>query len=130
MLDHTKKINCMRDPTRGGVAATLNEIAKSAAKGIKLVESDIPLDESVKAASDILGLDPLYIANEGKVLVIVDPKSAEDVLAVMKRFDEGKKASIIGTVVTDHPSRVIMETAIGTKRIVDMPSGEQLPRIC
>ncbi len=130
VLDSTDDVHVLRDPTRGGVAATLNEIAQSASKGINLVENNIPLDEQVKSISSILGLDPLYIANEGKVLIIVAEKSAEKVLSIMKEFPEGRESAIIGHVTDNHPGKVVMETSIGTRRIVDMPSGEQLPRIC
>ncbi|MBU2511596.1 hydrogenase expression/formation protein HypE [bacterium] len=130
ILDETDDVHVLRDPTRGGIAATLNEIAQSSSKGIDLIENKIPLDDQVKSVSSILGLDPLYIANEGKVLVIVAEKSADKVLETMKQFYEGRESAIIGRITNNHPGRVVMETSIGTKRIVDMPSGEQLPRIC
>lgn len=123
-------IRVLRDPTRGGVAATLNEIAASGEVGIEIQETTIPLNDAVKSISGLLGLDPLYIANEGKVMVVVAERSAEKVLAAMKPLPEGRESAIIGRVVAEHPGRVVMETGIGTRRIVDMPSGEQLPRIC
>ncbi len=130
ILDTGVDIHVLRDPTRGGLGATINEITVSAGVGIELFEERIPLDDQVKSLSSILGLDPLYIANEGKVLVFVPEQDAVRVLEVMKGFQEGVKSSIIGNVVSKHPGKVVMETVIGTKRIVDMPSGEQLPRIC
>lgn len=130
ILDQSGGIRVLRDPTRGGIAATLNEIAEAASVGIELLESEIPLDEQVKAVSSLLGLDPLYIANEGKVLVVVEGAMADEVLSVMRKHPEGKESARIGRIVSTHPGRVVMETTIGTRRIVDMPAGEQLPRIC
>ena len=130
ILDTTSEVHVLRDPTRGGLAATLNEIAEAANLGVFLQEDNILINEQVKAISAILGLDPLYIANEGKVLVVVAASVADQVLETMKKVPEGKNSTIIGQIVEKHPGRVVMETAIGTKRIVDMPSGEQLPRIC
>jgi hydrogenase expression/formation protein HypE len=130
ILDQIRDVHVLRDPTRGGIAATLNEIATAAKVGIVLQETAIPVDEQVKAISSLLGLDPLYIANEGKVLVFVKETDADQVLRIMKQFPEGKHATLIGKVMEKHPGRVVMETTIGTRRIVDMPAGEQLPRIC
>lgn len=130
VLDVSENIHVLRDPTRGGIAATLNEIAESSNHGIVLQEEMIPISDQVKAVSSILGLDPLYIANEGKVLVIVKECDAMKVLAKMKSYPEGEDAAVIGKVISNHPGRVIMETKIGTKRVVDMPVGNQLPRIC
>jgi hydrogenase expression/formation protein HypE len=130
ILDTGSDIHVLRDPTRGGLGATLNEITISASIGIDLFEEKIPLKDQVKSLSSILGLDPLYIANEGKVLVIVPESEAEKIVEVMKGFPEGRESSIIGKIVPAHPGKVVMETVIGTKRIVDMPAGEQLPRIC
>ena len=130
ILDISDEIHVLRDPTRGGVSATLNEIASASDVEIFLDEGKIPISDSVKAASSLLGFDPLYVANEGKVLVIVGENDAEKVLAVMRESPEGKESAIIGRVLSDHRGKVILETEIGTKRIVEMPSGEQLPRIC
>ncbi len=130
VLSKTKNVHVMRDPTRGGIASALNEIAESSGKGIHIFEEKISLTEEVKGACEILGLDPLYIANEGKVLIFVPNTEAEGVLNIMKKHPLGKEASIIGTVTEDDPGLVIMKTLIGSSRIVDMISGEQLPRIC
>ncbi len=126
----SKKISVMRDPTRGGLASTLNEIASSANVKIQIEESEIPISEEVLGACEILGLDPLYIANEGKLLVFVDESDAEEVLDVMKNHPYGKESRIIGRVVEKGEPIVLMKTLIGSTRIVDMISGEQLPRIC
>jgi hydrogenase expression/formation protein HypE len=130
MLAASKNIRCMRDPTRGGLATTLNDFATQSDVGISIVESKIPVAKAVQAACELLGLDPLYIANEGKLVAIVDSKDADAVLAKMKRNKYGKNAVIIGEVVAEHPGRVVMKTALGASRIVDMPVGELLPRIC
>ena len=124
------KIHVMRDPTRGGIASTLNEIAEIANVGILIEEEKIPVGKEVEAACEILGLDPLYIANEGKMIFIVSQECAEDVLSGIRSHELGKEAEIIGTVTEDDPGMVIMKTSIGSKRVVDMISGEQLPRIC
>ena len=120
----------LRDPTRGGVASALNEIAASAGVGVVLEETHIPVWDEVKGACEILGLDPLYVANEGKCLAIVAPEAAEAVLEAMRSHPLGKEAAIIGQVVEDHPGTVILRSQVGGKRMVDMLSGEQLPRIC
>jgi hydrogenase expression/formation protein HypE len=123
-------IHCLRDPTRGGAATTLNEIAKRAGVGMLLRETSIPVRESVKGACEVLGLDPLYVANEGKLLAIVRPKMAELILQQMRAHPLGRDAAIIGEVVTDHPGMVLMKTEIGGTRVLDVMFGEQLPRIC
>lgn len=123
-------VHAFRDPTRGGLAATLNEWAKSSSVGIKIIESSVPVKPQVKGACEILGLDPLYVANEGKMAVAVSPDKAEAVLSAMKQHLLGADASIIGEVVAEQPNMVQLQTALGTWRIVDMPVGEQLPRIC
>jgi hydrogenase expression/formation protein HypE len=130
MLAVSKNIHCMRDPTRGGLATTLNDFAARSNVGISIVEDKIPVAKAVLAACELLGLDPLYIANEGKLVAIVDSKDADAVLAKMKRNKYGKNAAIIGDVVAEHPGRVVMKTALGASRIIDMPVGELLPRIC
>ena len=130
MIAANRDIHVLRDPTRGGVASVLNEIAESAAIGVTIVEDLIPVSEEVRGACEILGFDPLYVANEGKLLAFVAPTAAEKVLAAMRSHPLGKNAVIIGEVVADHPGTVIMKTRIGGSRVVDMLSGEQLPRIC
>jgi hydrogenase expression/formation protein HypE len=124
------QVHVLRDPTRGGLASALNEIAAQAEVGIRLEETRIPIGEEVRGACEILGLDPLYVANEGKCLVIVDRTAAEAVLAAMRAHPLGQQAAIIGEVVAEHPRKVFMRSRIGGMRIVDVLSGEQLPRIC
>jgi hydrogenase expression/formation protein HypE len=120
----------MRDPTRGGVASALNEIAAQAGVGVRLQETDIPLDEQVRGACEILGFDPLYVANEGKMLAIVARESADAALAAIRSHPLGDRAAIIGEIVDDHHGKVFLRSRIGGNRVVDMLSGEQLPRIC
>ena len=123
-------IRCMRDPTRGGVSSTLNEIAQRSRVGIELEESSLPIHEEVRGACELLGLDPLYVANEGKLIAIVAPEAADAVLQAMRRHPLGAEAQIIGTVKKENPGLVTMRTPLGTTRIVDMLAGDQLPRIC
>jgi hydrogenase expression/formation protein HypE len=123
-------LHCLRDPTRGGVATALNEIAKASSSGMLLSEPSIPLQESVRGACEILGLDPLYVANEGKLLAIVAPEMSEAVLARMRQHPLGTHAAVIGEVVAAHPGMVLMKTGIGGTRVLDVMFGEQLPRIC
>jgi hydrogenase expression/formation protein HypE len=130
VLDVVPGVHAMRDPTRGGVAATLNELAFSSSVGIELDETAIPVREEVRGASELLGIDPLTIANEGKVLIVVPAAEAEAALAVMRSHEYGRDAAIIGTVVAEHSGMVVMKTPFGSRRIVEMPLGEQLPRIC
>lgn len=130
MLEVSRNIHVLRDPTRGGVATALNEVAKQSGVGIRLEESSLPVRPQVNAACEMLGLDPLYVANEGKVLVLVPSEDAELVLDSMRQHPLGKDGCIIGEVVSDYPGRVVLQTGIGGRRIVDMLSGEQLPRIC
>jgi len=130
MLSVTKNIHVLRDPTRGGIASTLNEIASKAKAGVLINENKIKINNAVKAACELLGLDPLYIANEGKLICFVTPDDAEMLLIEMKKHPLGKNAEIIGEVIDDYKSKVILRTSIGTKRIVDLHSVEQLPRIC
>ena len=126
----TDFIHTLRDPTRGGVATTLNEIAKRAGVGMLLREQAIPVRESVKGACEVLGLDPLYVANEGKLLAVVSPAMAEAVVQQMRQHELGRDAAIIGEVVADHQGMVLMKTEIGGTRVLDVMFGEQLPRIC
>ena len=130
MFAASADIHVLRDPTRGGVASALNELAESAQVGIELAEEAIPVSEEVGGACEILGFDPLYVANEGKLLAFVAPESAEKVLEAMRKHPLGKKSAAIGRVVAGHEGSVLMKTRIGGSRIVDMLSGEQLPRIC
>lgn len=123
-------IKFVRDCTRGGMAATLNEIVDKKDFGILLNEVSIPVKKSVQTVCDILGLDPLYVANEGKVIIIVDGEQSEELLKFMKQYREAEDAKIIGEVSEENYGKIIMKTQIGGSRIVDMPSGEQLPRIC
>jgi hydrogenase expression/formation protein HypE len=130
MLAAGTQIRCMRDPTRGGVSSTLNEIAQQSGVGIRLEESSIPVREEVRGACEMLGLDPLYVANEGKLIAVVAPEAASPVLDAMRAHPLGVNAQLIGTIVEDHRRLVTMRTPLGTSRIVDMLAGDQLPRIC
>jgi hydrogenase expression/formation protein HypE len=130
MLEASSQINCLRDPTRGGLATTLNELAKQSRVGIRIEEDKIPVRDGVRAACELLGFDPLYVANEGKLVAIVTADDAQKVLSKMKRNRYGADASIIGEVTVEHKGKVIMRTRLGASRIVDMLSGELLPRIC
>ena len=126
----THEIRCMRDPTRGGVSSTLNEIAQQSRVGIELEESSLPIHEQVRGACELLGLDPLYVANEGKLIAIVAPEAADAVLQAVRRHPLGAEAQIIGTVKEENSGLVTMRTPLGTTRVVDMLAGDQLPRIC
>lgn len=130
MFESSRMIHVLRDPTRGGVATSLNEIAQTSGVGIKLFEENLPVKPEVLGMCELLGLDPLYLANEGKLLAFVGPGDAEAVLSVMKENPVARDARIIGEVISDNPGRVILQTRIGGRRIVDMLAGEQLPRIC
>lgn len=125
-----RKIHLFRDPTRGGVAATLNEIARDIKLGIELKQKSLPIAPEVDAACEILGLDPLYVANEGVFISFVEREIADDVVKIMNSTKNGKNAVVIGEVVDDHKGKVIIESIIGGKRVVNMQIGEQLPRIC
>jgi hydrogenase expression/formation protein HypE len=130
MLDVSREVHCLRDPTRGGIAGTLNELAKQSNVGIAIEECSIPMKEEVKGLCEILGIDPLYVANEGKLVAFVGRQAADPLLARIKNLPGGQEARVIGEVVADHPGMVIMKTRIGGTRIVDLMMGEQLPRIC
>lgn len=130
MLEVSTGIHCMRDPTRGGLATTLNELAQQSNVGIVVEEIRIPVREEVRAACELLGLDPLYVANEGKLVAIVDAADGDRILARMRRNRYGRDACLIGEVTGEHPGKVIMRTKLGPSRIVDMLTGELLPRIC
>lgn len=130
MVQAVPDIHCLRDPTRGGLATTLNELARQSAVGMRIMENDIPVKSSVKAACELLGLDPLYIANEGKLVCICPPEPAEALLALMRNHPLGREAAIIGEVIAEPEGLVQMVTSFGGHRVVDWLAGEQLPRIC
>jgi hydrogenase expression/formation protein HypE len=123
-------VHVLRDPTRGGVASALNEIAETAQVGMILQESAIPIQDEARGACELLGLDPLYVANEGKLIAIVAAEAADSVLEAMHSHPLGRDAAIIGQVTDEHPGHVFLRSRIGGLRVVDMLSGEQLPRIC
>lgn len=129
-VNNGNEIRVLRDPTRGGVSSTLNEIAEQSLVGIQLEESAIPIREEVRGACEMLGLDPLYVANEGKLIAIVAPESAEAMLSAMRSDPLGRNAQIIGTVVESASPIVTIRTELGTSRCLDMLTGDQLPRIC
>jgi len=124
------KIKLLRDPTRGGLGTVLHEIANDISKGVFLKEELIPLEKQVAAACEMLGLDPMYVANEGVFLVVVDPSIETEVLALMRNHQKGKNAALVGEITNEHPNKVVMQSLIGGKRIVSPLVGEQLPRIC
>lgn len=130
MLKQTKDIHCLRDATRGGLAAALNELAVSSKVGIEFDETLVPVTPAVSAACEMLGIDPFYVANEGKLVAILPASHAEAILQNIQTHPLGKQAQIIGQVVQEHPGLVVAKTAIGGKRVVDLPTGEILPRIC
>ncbi|MCM8778040.1 MAG: hydrogenase expression/formation protein HypE [Candidatus Omnitrophica bacterium] len=130
IMEISNNIHFMRDPTRGGIATTLNEIVEGQNFGILIHQRDIPLNEKVSYMCELLGFDPLYLANEGKVVVICGKKDAEKVISVMRKHPLGKKATVIGEVIREYKGQVVMETVAGSLRVVDMLSGSQLPRIC
>ena len=130
MLAVCPNIRCMRDPTRGGLASALNELASASHVGIQIFESEIPVRRDVKAACEILGLDPLYVANEGKLIAVAPAADAEKLLAAMRSHPLGANAAIIGTIVDDHRGFVTIKSIAGGQRMVTMLTGEQLPRIC
>ena len=130
MFAASTNIHVLRDPTRGGVGTALNEIAEKSTVGIKIYENELPLKKEVVAACELLGFDPLYLANEGKLMAFVSREDTDRVLGAIRANPFGKDAAVIGEVTGDHIGKVIMETRIGGERIVDMLAGEQLPRIC
>jgi len=130
MLAVTRDIHCLRDATRGGLAAVLNELAGQSRVGFAIVETAVPVRPAVMAACEMLGIDPLYVANEGKLVAVVPREHAEAVLEAMRRHPLGADAALIGEVVAEHPGMVIARTGIGGRRVVDLPLGEILPRIC
>ncbi|MCU0613093.1 MAG: hydrogenase expression/formation protein HypE [Candidatus Eisenbacteria bacterium] len=130
LLAAAPSLRCMRDPTRGGLASVLNEFARAADAGFEIQEDAVPVRREVAALSEILGLDPLYLANEGKLVAVVGPRDADRALSALRAHPLGLEARAIGTVNADHRGLVVMRTGIGTRRIVEYPTGELLPRIC
>lgn len=130
LLTEENRVHVLRDPTRGGVASVLNEIAEASNAGILIDERALPVRDPVRGACELLGLDPLYVANEGKLLAFVAAEAENEVLRIMRAHPLGKDAAVIGHVVAGHPGIVVMKSTIGGTRVVDMMSGEQLPRIC
>ncbi len=130
ILDSGMDIHCFRDPTRGGLATILNEVAQVSDLGIEIEEEKIPICEEVKGVCEMLGFDPLYLANEGKLVAFSNPKDAQQLLKLMRKHKYGRKASLIGEVTPSPKGKVLLKTRIGGKRILDLLSGEQLPRIC
>jgi hydrogenase expression/formation protein HypE len=130
LLDATHDVHCLRDPTRGGLSSALNEIAARSGVGMELNEGSLPIRAEVRGACEMLGLDPLYVANEGKLVAVVSPGAAATALAALRGNVLGREARVIGCVTEEHPGMVVMRTLLGTSRIVDMLAGDQLPRIC
>ena len=130
VLEKCKMIHFMRDLTRGGLSGVLNELAVICQKGIIIDENSIPVDDPVRGACEMLGFDPLYLANEGKVLIVADSSESETILNILKSDPLGRNPAIIGEMTGQDAGRVIINTLTGGRRIVDMPSGVQLPRIC
>jgi hydrogenase expression/formation protein HypE len=125
-----ESVHFLRDPTRGGVATVLNEAASSSGQGIQLVQAQLPVSSAVEGACEMLGLDPLYVANEGVFIAFVDPSAAEVALATLRANPATKDATCIGTVVSDHQGKVVLKSVTGGHRVLNMLTGEQLPRIC
>lgn len=130
VLEVSDSIRFMRDATRGGLGTVLSELAKSHNLGVHIQEEYLPINEGVKGMCELLGFDPLYVANEGKVVIVVSSEDAEKVLEILHKNEYGKEAAIIGEISDDHPGSSWLETSVGGKRIIDMLSGQQLPRIC
>jgi hydrogenase expression/formation protein HypE len=123
-------VHCLRDPTRGGLATALNELAGRSGAGIEIDEGAVPVHDAVRGACELLGLDPLHVANEGKLLAIVAPHHGPAALAALQAHEYGREAALVGWVTDEHPGRVVLRTLLGSRRIMDMLAGEQLPRIC
>ena len=130
MLKASREIRFMRDPTRGGLGTLLNEVASGNPFGVLIDEAELPIKEDVRSLCEIIGIDPIYVANEGKLAAIVAPDEAEDVLKVMKGYPEGIEARLIGEITEEHKGKVCLKTMVGGMRIIDMFVGDQLPRIC
>lgn len=130
ILNVSANIHCLRDPTRGGLAATLNELAYQSGVGIQIYEDKIPVKDAVRGMCEILGFDPLYIANEGKMVVIAANEDTDTIIAALRNNRYGRDAAVIGEVTNQHKGRVVLKTGLGSSRIIDMPAGDLLPRIC
>ena len=130
LLQKNIRVKFMRDPTRGGLATVLNELVHNKPFGIEMKESAVPVKENVLGMCEMLGFDPLYVANEGKVVMVIHKEDAEKALEILKQHEYGTESAIIGEIIPDHPGKAWLKTAVGGKRIIDMLSGEQLPRIC
>jgi hydrogenase expression/formation protein HypE len=130
VLEKCSNVHFMRDITRGGLSGVLNELAGICDKGIVVDENSIPVDEAVRGACEMLGFDPLYLANEGKILIVASPSESEEILSILKSDPFGRNSAIIGEITREDTGRVVLNTVTGGKRIIDMPSGVQLPRIC
>ncbi len=130
LLEACPSVRCMRDPTRGGLSSALNELAAASRVGVKLTESAVPLRPEVRAACELLGLDPLYVACEGRLMAVVPEEDADRALTALRSHPLGRGAAVVGSVVAEHPGLVTMRTLIGGERVVAMLAGEQLPRIC
>jgi hydrogenase expression/formation protein HypE len=130
ILEACPETRCMRDPTRGGLSSAVNELAAASTVGVELDETAIPLRAEVRAACEMLGLDPLYVANEGKLMAVVPPERADEVLEAMRSDPLGREAAIIGEVTAEHPGMVLLRSRVGGHRVVTLLAGEQLPRIC
>jgi len=130
ILEQTPSVKFMRDPTRGGVATVLNELCTKIPFGIEIDENSVPVNKGVRAMCEILGFDPLYIANEGKVILVTNENESHKILKIMRKNNLGSASAIIGRVVADHPDKVVLKTITGGKRIIDALTGDQLPRIC
>ncbi|MCX6243858.1 MAG: hydrogenase expression/formation protein HypE [Bacteroidetes bacterium] len=130
ILHNSEGVRFMRDATRGGLAAVLCEFAEKSGYGIEIDERTVPVKEEVNGMCELLGFDPLHVANEGKVVMVVEKKYVEEVLCIMKRQNQGKKSAVIGRIVEDHKKKVKLRTVSGGSRWIDLPAGEQLPRIC
>jgi hydrogenase expression/formation protein HypE len=130
ILEACPRVRCMRDPTRGGLASALNELADASGVGVALNEEAIPLRPEVRGACELLGLDPLYVANEGKLVAVVPPEDADRVLDAMRAHPLGRDAALVGEVVSEHPGMVLLRSRVGGERVVTLLAGEQLPRIC
>jgi len=130
MIEASRNIHCMRDPTRGGLASTLNEFASQSHAGIHVFEENIPVHDGTRAACELLGFDPLYVANEGKLVAVVEANDADKILAAMHENHYGKEAAIIGEITQENAGKVILKTRLGTSRVVELLAGELLPRIC
>ena len=130
VTDHSDKIRFMRDATRGGLATVITELCSGKNYGVTINEESLHIDEGVRGMCELLGFDPMYVANEGKVVIVVDGRDADNVLAAMQKHEYGKQSSIIGEVVEEHSGKAWLKTSVGGNRIIDMLAGEQLPRIC